>query len=238
MDRRRAATARAHGALRRLGTERGGPPRSPGACSAPDMPAMLYARCARPLTAEADRLRRIVREQQRRLHHLRFGSVRLRRPARRRGGGNPLLPMSPANQRGLAEHRAHQQERRMRQETIRQLVSGTTAPAARWNVKLAEASHPTEITVGVLQPQGQPRAEAAGGRVPITFDAERTRIQTPTWPRRGAGGELPTVAARPGSHPAASPNRRPHRETLGAKLDSVEKAVHRKSRCSRAHRTD
>jgi hypothetical protein len=196
----------------------------------PDMPGMLYARCARPMTAEVDRLRRLVRQH--RVDYIICDSVAFACDGRPEDAEVATRYFQCLRQIGVGSlNLAH--TNKSDDSDKKPFGSSFWHNGARstWNIKLADGSHPREITVACFNRKANlgPRLPAAGFR--IGFGTERTHIvRTDLAHVEEMAGELPlwqriqaTIQHQPQSLASIA-------ETLGAKLDSVEKAIQRKTK--------
>jgi hypothetical protein len=195
-----------------------------------DLPSVLYARCARPLTAEVDRLKRLTREH--RVDYAVFDSVAFACDGRPEDAEVAVRYFQCLRQIGVGSlNIAH--TNKSDESDKKPFGSSFWHNGARStiNVKLADGSHPSEITVACFNRKANlgARRPAVGFR--IAFGQERTTIaptdlahvdelaaELPLWQRIQAA-----VQHQPQSLPALA-------DQLGAKLDSVEKAVTRKSK--------
>ena len=193
-----------------------------------DVPPILYARCARPMTAEVDRIRRIVRQHQ--VDVTINDSVAFASDGRPEDADVATRYFQCLRQIGTGSiNIAHTNKSEDSDKKPFGSSFWHNGARATWNVKLADGSHPGEITVACFNRKANlgPKLPAAGFR--IVFGSERTSItradlahveelaaELPLWQRIEA-----TISHQPQSAASLA-------EQLGAKLDSVEKAVQRK----------
>lgn len=195
-----------------------------------DVPAVLYARCARPMTAEVDRIRRIVRQQG--VDVTVNDSVAFASDGRPEDAEVATRYFQCLRQIGTGSiNIAHTNKSEDSDKKPFGSSFWHNGARATWNVKLVDGSHPSEMTIGCFNRKANlgPKLSAAGFRV--DFGPDRTRItradlahvdelasELPLWQRIKTALEH-----QPQSLASLA-------EQLGAKLDSVEKAIQRKNK--------
>ena len=165
----------------------------------PIMPAgILYAHCERPLVDEADRLRRIVREEAS-ITCVRLGRVRVRRPARGRRGRGPLLPRPAADRRRVTQHRPRSPGER-RAEAVRFVVLAQRLRSRRVIKRSDENVGDGLISVGLFNRKstGPLAAARLPDRVQATSRRRRAQSTSPTSRTREQGAGRPADAVAPG----------------------------------------
>lgn len=143
-----------------------------------EMPDVRYARCARPLVYEVDRLRRIVRES--RLNYLIFDSVAFAcdgPPEAAEVAGRyfqALRSLGPAG----SLHIAHISKQEGSDRKPFGSVFWHNGARSTWNVKLAE-SDPADprITVGLYHRKANLGALQPAVGLEISFEGERTHVR-------------------------------------------------------------
>lgn len=141
----------------------------------PDMPSMLYARCARPMTAEVDRLRRLVRQHG--VDYIICDSVAFACDGRPEDAEVATRYFQCLRQIGVGSMNiAHTNKS---EESDKKPFGSSfwhNGARATWNIKLADGSHPREITVAGFNRKANlgPKLPAVGFK--IGFGTDRTDV--------------------------------------------------------------
>ncbi|HXG71557.1 MAG TPA: AAA family ATPase [Gemmatimonadaceae bacterium] len=192
-----------------------------------NMPAMLYARCSRPMSAEADRLRRLVRQHN--VAYLVCDSVAFACDGRPEDAEVAARYFQALRQIGVGSlNVAHTN----RSEDADKKPFGSAfwhnGARATWNLKISNDARPGEIVVGAYNRKANlgPLLPAVGFR--IAFSPERThitRVDLGTVDDLAAGLPLwqrmkQAVTHHPQTLTALA-------DELGAKTDTLDRTVRR-----------
>ena len=140
-----------------------------------DMPALLYVRCARPMTAEVDRLRRLARQH--RADYLVCDSVAFACDGRPEDAEVAARYFQCVRQIGIGSlHVAHVNKS---DESDKKPFGSSfwhNGARATWNLKRSDTEHPSEITVGCYHRKANLGALRPAVGFRITFQPDRTHV--------------------------------------------------------------
>ena len=194
-----------------------------------DMPALFYARCSRPMTAEADRLRRLVRQHE--IDYLICDSVAFACDGRPEDAEVAARYFQCLRQIGIGSlNVAHTNKSDESDKKPFGSAFWHNGARSTWNVKLSESTDtPGEITVGCYNRKANlsTRQPAVGFRIEFGARTRISRVDLANVDDLAAGLSLrqrirSAVIRQPQTLASLA-------EQLSAKVDSVDRTVRRHS---------